>query len=202
MPANWYRVCTKTETLQSGTENPSKCSILKRYEWIDTKVVWMRKLFVWTLAVLLHVAASPDLFGQSLSRDHVDVRPLSSTAGAATLYRFDFTLQDTLRPDGVIEVVFPEGFDLSRVVVAGSQSINGGFRVEVKGQTVVLRRQGRGAARRPGEKVDVMLATVRNPGRADVAQAIVLRTSGPAGKQARAFRGEIVVSPKRSASER
>ncbi len=157
----------------------------------------MRKAFLWSSVCILLVIISPSLFGQTLSKDSVDVSLLNREAGATTLLTATFVLSDTLRPDGAIELTFPPGFDVSNVKIAGSSRINGGFRVQVQGQTVRLLRQGRGRTLPPGEKVDVKIATVVNPKTAATPQSLKLRVSG-SGRSTYELRGGVVISRKKA----
>ncbi|RKY90591.1 hypothetical protein DRQ15_07065 [candidate division KSB1 bacterium] len=52
---------------------------------------------------------------------------------------------------------------MSRVKLAGSSTINGGFKVSVDGQRVAIKRSGLGRPILPGENVEVKFANVRNP---------------------------------------
>jgi len=112
------------------------------------------------------LTSAPQLSAQ-VSRDSVAVNALNAQAGAASLYSLDFTLSDTLYPDAEFEVAFPTGFDVSKVTIAGSKAINGGFDVKVARQKVLVQRKGRGAIKLPGEKVDVKFSTVTNPANPD-----------------------------------
>jgi len=96
--------------------------------------------------------------------DSLSVKPVNPEAEAITIYEvINFVLSDTLPSDAVITVTFPDGFDLSRVKLAGSSTINGGFKVSVDGQRVAIKRSGLGRPILPGENVEVKFANVRNP---------------------------------------
>ena len=95
--------------------------------------------------------------------DSLSVKPVNPEAEAITIYEVSFVLSDTLPSDAVIMVTFPDGFDLSRVKLAGSSTINGGFKVSVDGQRVAIKRSGLGRPILPGENVEVKFANVRNP---------------------------------------
>ncbi|HEX9654281.1 MAG TPA: hypothetical protein VGA99_11270 [bacterium] len=113
-------------------------------------------------SVILSLVVVSLLPAQALT-DSVEVKALNTQASAASLYTLNFTLADTLYPDAGFEISFPPGFDVSKVTIAGSKAINGGFEVKVEGQKVLVTRKGRGAVKLPGEKVDVMFSTVTNP---------------------------------------
>ena len=95
--------------------------------------------------------------------DSLSVKPVNPEAEAITIYEVSFVLSDTLSSDAVIMVTFPDGFDLSRVKLAGSSTINGGFKVSVDGQRAAIKRSGLGRPILPGENVEVKFANVRNP---------------------------------------
>lgn len=111
--------------------------------------------------VCLCVFSSP-LNAQPLKGNSIEIRPLRADAGASTLYTLSFQLAETLDADAVIEVQFPTGFDLSKVNLAGSSTIDGGFLVSVNGQTITARRKGKGQPKNPGEQVDLKFSTVKN----------------------------------------
>lgn len=95
--------------------------------------------------------------------DSLSVNPIDPEAGELSIYQVSFVLSDTLPSDAVIMITFPGDFDLPRVKLAGSSTINGGFKVSVDGQRVVLKRSGLGRPIPPGERVDVKFANVINP---------------------------------------
>ena len=96
-------------------------------------------------------------------QDSVKVNPLNPAAGQVSIYQISFVATDTLYPDGQIIITFPEDFDLSKVIMAGSTTINGGFKVSVQGNKVILKRTGLGRSTIPKETVDVKFANVKNP---------------------------------------
>lgn len=111
------------------------------------------------LAAFVTLALASGLMAQ----DSLKVNALNPAAGATSIYQVSFVTADTLYPDAQITLTFPEAFDLSKVVMANSTSINGGFKVEVNQNSVVLRRTGLGRPIMPGEAVEVKFANVVNP---------------------------------------
>jgi len=95
--------------------------------------------------------------------DSLRVRAIPPETGAVSIYEVSFSLSQPLPADGSLILTFPQPFDLSRVVMAGSSTINGGFRVSVEGQRVILARSGLGRVIPANEKVDVKFANVKNP---------------------------------------
>jgi len=95
--------------------------------------------------------------------DSLSVKPVNPEAEAITIYEVNFVLSDTLPSDAVITVTFPDGFDLSRVKLAGSSTINGGFKVSVEDSVVTITRTGLGREIPPGQKVEIKFGNVKNP---------------------------------------
>ena len=162
----------------------------------------MRKVYFVICFGLITLNFPSLLFSQSRA-DSIRVRALNNQASAATLYSLDFTLSDTLYPDSVIEVAFPAGFDLSKVDIAGSKTINGGLDVEVRGQTVYLKRKGRGSVKNPGDKVDLKFSIVKNPATAESSYLIKLKLDQKRKNvSAKELLGTFLISGKKSVIER
>jgi hypothetical protein len=96
-------------------------------------------------------------------RDSLTVQALRAAPGKPSLYELTFVTTDTLRRDAEIVVTFPNTFDLSQLQIAGSNQINGGFKLERRGQEARLRRSGLGETIPPGRKVSVQLGLIVNP---------------------------------------
>ncbi|MFQ5638327.1 MAG: hypothetical protein ACE5IR_10085 [bacterium] len=162
----------------------------------------MQKLCFFSCLGLFLLNYTSSLFGLSLA-DSLRVQALNNQVNAATLYALDFTLADTLFSESIIEVVFPTGFDLSRVTLAGSKTINGGFDVDVREQTVYLKRKGRGRMNIPGEKVDVKLAIVKNPPTVQSKRYVQLKINQK-GKRfsSKGLLGSLLISRKKSVIEK
>ena len=77
-------------------------------------------------------------------------------------YDFAFVASQEIAKDAEIDIVFPKEFILSKVVMADSRAMNGGLTVEVKGDTVKVKRSGRGNSVPAGSSIDVKLASVIN----------------------------------------
>lgn len=103
------------------------------------------------------------LHGAAVSQEQLEVKAMFPEANAITIYKLQFILADTLNTDSHIKIVFPADFDLTKVKMAGSSTINGGFKVTVDDSTVILKRSGLGNVISPGKKVDVKFANVKNP---------------------------------------
>ncbi len=93
----------------------------------------------------------------------VKVQPLSSRAGNASVYEVRFKLTEAFPSTGSLTLEFPQEFDLSQAILAGSPNVKGGFKVFVDGQKVRLQRSGLGQAIPAGKEVVVRVANVKNP---------------------------------------
>jgi len=97
------------------------------------------------------------------SRDSLAVKALRAAPGKASLYEVSFVTMDSLAANATIVISFPKAFDLSRLEIAGSSTINGGFTLARNGQDVQVRRTGLGAKISPGKKVSIQLGLIGNP---------------------------------------
>ncbi len=98
--------------------------------------------------------------GLGLAQSGLTVTATSTAAGTPAVYVFSFTADQELSPRAGLAVVFPSGFDLSKVVMADSRSMDGGWLVRVQGDTVWAQRSGLGKAMAAGTAVDLILAAV------------------------------------------
>jgi|GEM_PF-1938200 len=97
------------------------------------------------------------------AQESIGIKPIFPEVEAASIYEINFTPTKALPPDARFMITFPKAFDLSKVNMAGSPSINGGFRTQVEDSTVIITRSGLGRTIEVGEKVQLHFATVRNP---------------------------------------
>ncbi len=130
----------------------------------------LRVAFCALLAVLLignpvwsQQKSSAQAAANTPGRDSLTVQALRAQPGKPSLYELRFVTTDTLARDAEIVLTFPRAFDLSQLEIAGSSQINGGFKLERKGQEVHLRRTGLGERIPPGRKVSLQLGLVVNP---------------------------------------
>jgi hypothetical protein len=91
------------------------------------------------------------------------VQPLSPSAGRASVYEVRFTLTEAFPSTGSVILMFPDGFDLSQTVLAGSPNVKGGFRVFVDGRRVRVQRSGLGKPIPAGRPIILRVANIRNP---------------------------------------
>jgi len=97
------------------------------------------------------------------AQDNLSIQPENTQVGAMSLYKFEFTLNETLPVDGAFFFKFPAEFDLLNVSIAASNTIHGGFSVFVKDKKVWVIRKGEGVALQRGKKVDLLLSALKNP---------------------------------------
>jgi hypothetical protein len=97
------------------------------------------------------------------AQDEPRLLSLDPQPGKGAIYELSFTTTDALKSTACFDIVFPASFDISNVRLAGSSTINGGFNVVTSGDTVHVERSGLGRPIPPGEKVALMMASVRNP---------------------------------------
>lgn len=95
--------------------------------------------------------------------DSLSIDPVNNRGGQQSIYILNFSILDTIPPGAQWEINFPAGFDLSKVLLAGSNSINGGFSVQVTGQNILISRSGQGFPLRAGINYDLAFANVNNP---------------------------------------
>jgi hypothetical protein len=96
-------------------------------------------------------------------QDSLKVTPLDFRPGNVSIYEISFVARDSLLPDAEIAITFTSEFGLSNVKLANSTVINGGFKVLVEANKIILQRTGAGGIVPPGKKVDIKFANVRNP---------------------------------------
>lgn len=110
------------------------------------------------------------------------VQPLSPQAGKASVYEVRFRLTEAFPKTGSVTLEFPQDFDLSQLILAGSPNVKGGFKVFVKGQKVRLQRSGLGEVVPPKTEMIIRLANVKNP-----------KTPGPFSVSLRAFSNKRIL---------
>ncbi|GBE28508.1 hypothetical protein BMS3Bbin03_02447 [bacterium BMS3Bbin03] len=101
--------------------------------------------------------------GAWASVSQASVKPLSPDAGKASVYEITFSLSDPFPSAGTVVLEFPADFDLSQAILAGSPNVNGGFKVFVDGQKLIVRRSGLGQAVPAGKGIVIRVANIQNP---------------------------------------
>jgi len=128
----------------------------------DTRII---QIFFITLILL-----SNFIFGASALAapdDTVMVIVKTPQAEARSIYQINFVISKPISPKAIIRVTFPDEYNLSKLLVVGSNTINGGFEMKVEDKVVTIKRSGLGREIKENENVDVKFAIVRNPIRAD-----------------------------------
>ncbi len=106
---------------------------------------------------------SPVFASAILAQTNAEFIVLNPIAAEKSVYRLAFTTDDSLRENAVFSFVFPEEFDVTQTHIAGSATINGGFGLSTRQDTVVIERSGLGSAVPPETQVVLYLALVANP---------------------------------------
>lgn len=117
------------------------------------------KSLTMSLALFVFILSVP-----GFAQDNISVIPLFEQAHANAIYEVKFTTSQALSPNVKFLITFPGNFDLSKVNMAGSETMNGGFKTTVEDSTVLIERSGLGRMINAGEAVQLQFATVRNPG--------------------------------------
>ncbi len=78
-------------------------------------------------------------------------------------YKFEFRAENEIRSDAEIAIIFPREFQLSTVIMAASSKLKGGFTINVKQDTVFLKRTGLGNSLPANQDCDIIVADVISP---------------------------------------
>jgi hypothetical protein len=114
--------------------------------------------------------------------DTVEVIAKNSEVNKSSIYQINFIVSKPIPSRAIIRVTFPNEFDLSDLMIAGSITINGGFVLNVDQQVVTMRRSGLGREIPANEKVDIKFAIVKNPKQASDNYDIKVEILGEDGK--------------------
>ncbi|UCE07713.1 MAG: hypothetical protein JSW07_06695, partial [bacterium] len=115
------------------------------------------------LMLLMGLMFSTSNFVVAAPADTIQVVPKHAQSGKSSIYQINFVVSKPIPPKAIIRVTFPEEFDLSDLMIAGSTTINGGFDLTVDKQLVTMKRSGLGREIAANEKVNVKFAIVKNP---------------------------------------
>ncbi len=116
-----------------------------------------------TLLLILILVPLANNSALATPADTIEVIARHPESGKSSIYQLNFVLSKSIPPKAIIRVTFPDEFDLSDLMIAGSTTINGGVDLNVEGQVVTMRRSGLGRKIPANEKVDVKFAIVKNP---------------------------------------
>ena len=120
--------------------------------------------YVFSLAILMGLIVFAGNSVSALPADTVEVFARHPESGERSTYQINFEISRPIPAKAIIRVTFPDEFDLSDLIIAGSTTINGGFDLSVNKQVVTMKRSGLGREISANEKVDVKFAIVKNPG--------------------------------------
>ncbi len=128
---------------------------------------YKKSLFQFSIILLLNflfVFAIPaSHLSAALPADTIEVIAKHPEISKSAIYQINFVVSKVIPSKAILRVLFPAGFDLSDLVIAGSTTINGGFILTVDGQVVTMKRSGLGREIPANEKVDIKFAIVKNP---------------------------------------
>jgi hypothetical protein len=120
--------------------------------------------YAFSLVILLGLILFAGNSVSALPADTVVVIARHPESGERSTYQINFQVSTPIPAKAIIRVTFPDEFDLSDLIIAGSTTINGGFDLSVNKQVVTMKRSGLGREIPANEKVDVKFAIVKNPG--------------------------------------
>ena len=121
----------------------------------------LKSIMLTGIIVVLVTFGSRSLWAQNM----LTIQPVFKEAGIAAIYEINFTVSQAIPADAQFVIHFPTEFDLTKVNMAGSATINGGFITKVQGSDVTLTRSGLGDVVTAGQPVKLQFATVKNPDR-------------------------------------
>lgn len=120
--------------------------------------------------------------GQTALVSSITVTPSDNQAGESTLYDVTFTPDFAVLNNDTLEFTFPVGFDVSNVVVASPVSgMNGGLTVTIRGQNVLLARDGTGTSSLAGLPITVRFGLVTNTVTAGTSYTLLLTIRDASG---------------------
>lgn len=119
--------------------------------------------FYFGLTILTAVIAIPLTPLWTAPADSVEIVAKHPEIKNSSIYQINFVVDKPIPPKAVFRIVFPIGFNLSDLMIAGSTTINGGFLLQVDGQVVTIRRSGLGKEIPANQRVDLKFGIVRNP---------------------------------------
>lgn len=110
----------------------------------------------------LFLVSSPFAVAQTISPP-VQLRALHAEAAQPSVYELTFTAQEAIPSEAEFVLEFPADFDLSRVKLASSDEMKGGFTVTVAQQKVYVKRSGLGPRVAAGTQVKLCVGVIVNP---------------------------------------
>lgn len=121
------------------------------------------RTIVYTLVILVGLIFFAGNSVMAFPADTVEVIARHPESGERSTYQINFVVSKPIPAKAIIRVTFPDDFDLSDLMIAGSTTINGGFDLSVNRSVVTMKRSGLGREILANEKVDVKFAIIKNP---------------------------------------
>ena len=135
----------------------------------------------------------------STAQNTLSIKANDQTAHVRTIYKIEFTAAEEISPNAVFEIIFPKSFLLTNNIFSGSNTLNGGLDTEVRSDTVIVTRSGLGKAIPVGNKVDIMLSDIINPGKEKEDYEIIINIrTDKASLKTRTNKALVAVKPKGS----
>lgn len=101
-------------------------------------------------------------FAHAAALTSTNVQPASLVAGSSSTVTISFTTTTTVPADGRVEVIFPNGFDVSGAASGTCSTMDGTFTTSVSGQTVRIVRNGDGTGQTAGAET-CTVGSIINP---------------------------------------
>jgi hypothetical protein len=117
--------------------------------------------FLKFILILVPFITPINLFAQT----EAQIFALDTLPARPTAYQIEFKLGETLTPNAKLAFIFPDAFHLEQVIMADSDTIDGGFSTSVENDTIWVQRTGRGQSIQRESNVDIRLASIFNPGK-------------------------------------
>ena len=99
----------------------------------------------------------------ALPANEISIKARQNEAAKSSIYILNFAVNQEISTKAMVIITFPDNFDLTGVLIAGSSTIDGGFKVTVEQSQVTIKRTGLGKIIKPNEKVEIKFANVTNP---------------------------------------
>jgi hypothetical protein len=103
------------------------------------------------------------LSGATLQAQSMQITTALDHPGIATIYDFVISINEDVPSKSQILLIFPSQFDLSKVTVADSRTLDGGLEVSVTSDTVEIKRSGRGKTINANTPIDLKTGLIINP---------------------------------------
>lgn len=104
--------------------------------------------------------------GIGFTQEVLEIKPTFEVVRALTIYEVKITCAQSLPADAKFQFTFPGEMNLTKIRLAGSSTINGGFKTQVKNNQVIIERSGLGDMIPSNKPVDLMFTSVINPDQA------------------------------------